>query len=453
MKLISYYSLLLFSILLFSCSSKKKERKKYEIDKAFKAYITAFTSGEVSKKSDIRIELANPVSPDAIGEPVDLDVFEFSPAVEGKTIWLDASTIIFRPDEPLDPAQEYEVNFKLGGIIDVDSDFHTFTFWLRTMKPSLRFEFDRMESVSTIDLKRQRLLGKIYTSDYEDPQKIEALFSATQGEKSLEVVWNHSAGANAHFFEVMNVDRKKEESHVSLRWQGSMIGAEQNSEYTVDIPALDDFKLLSVDLSTVEPKYISVLFSDPVAKDQDFNGFVTISTGTKLRFSVDKNELKVFLLSKIKGTATVTIHKGIKNVFDYQIKETSEHKLEFVQAKPEVRLLGDGVIIPNTDGLHFPFKAINLSGVHINIKKIYQNNVKQFLQVNQLNGSSQLNRVSNTIYAGNISLNDYKNKDLSTWNTFAIDLTQYIKAEIGAIYKVSLSLCRQNQRYVFWGTV
>jgi len=447
MKHIQYYALFILATLLFSCSSKKNERKKYEIDKAFKAYITAFTSGEISKKGDIRIELANPSSPKTIGEPVDLDVFEFSPAVEGKTIWLDASTIIFRPDELLDPAQEYEVDFKLGEIIDVDSDFHTFTFWLRTMKPSLRFEFDRMESVSTIDLKRQRLLGKIYTADYEDPQKIEALFSAKQDDKDLEVVWNHSSSLNVHFFEVMHVDRKKQVGEVLLQWNGSMIGADQNSQHAVTIPALDDFKLLSAGLSTGNPKYISVLFSDPVAQDQDFNGFVTINTGTKLRFSVDKNELKVFPLSNIKGSAIVTIHKGIKNVFDYQIKETSEHTLVFVQPKPEIRLLGDGVIIPNTDGLHFPFEAINLSGVHINIKKIYKNNVKQFLQMNYLNGSRQLNRVANTIYAGNISLNDYKNKDLSTWNTFAIDLTKYIKAEIGAIYEVSLSFSPKQSLY------
>ena len=86
----------LFSLLLsISCSSDKKE--KYVIDKEFKTYISGFTSGEVSKKSDILIELASPANPEVIGEPIDLDVFEFSPSVKGKTIWLDACLLYTSP--------------------------------------------------------------------------------------------------------------------------------------------------------------------------------------------------------------------------------------------------------------------------------------------------------------------------------------------------------------------
>ena len=35
--------------------------------------------------------------------------------------------------------------------------------------------------------------------------------------------------------------------------------------------------------------------------------------------------------------------------------------------KPKVELIGEGVILPNSDGLIFPFKAVNLSAVNVKV--------------------------------------------------------------------------------------
>lgn len=53
--------------------------------------------------------------------------------------------------------------------------------------------------------------------------------------------------------------------------------------------------------------------------------------------------------------------------------------------------------MPNSDGIIFPFKAVNLSAIDVRIIKIYEDNIGQFLQTNDLNGSNQLQRVGRLI--------------------------------------------------------
>ena len=86
------------------------------------------------------------------------------------------------------------------------------------------------------------------------------------------------------------------------------------------------------------------------------------------------------------------------------MKEGTEIEVVFEDIKPAVRLVGDGVILPSTDGLTFPFEAVNLKAVTVRIIQIFENNVAQFLQVNQLDGNRQLKRVGRLVHKETISL-------------------------------------------------
>ena len=83
--------------LLFSCN---KAARWIEVDPAFSRYIDAYSTGIVSKTAAVRIQLASTANTiHTVGDEVKEKLFEFSPAVKGKTIWVDASTVEFRPDE------------------------------------------------------------------------------------------------------------------------------------------------------------------------------------------------------------------------------------------------------------------------------------------------------------------------------------------------------------------
>ena len=88
-------------ITLFSCSKKDKW---IEVDPAFSKYVYAYTAGIVSKATSIRIQLAGAANTThTLGEEVKEILFDISPAVNGKAMWVDATTIEFKPDEYLKP--------------------------------------------------------------------------------------------------------------------------------------------------------------------------------------------------------------------------------------------------------------------------------------------------------------------------------------------------------------
>ena len=132
----TFYRLLLcFAVtaIFFSC---KKSDKWIEVDPAFSQYIDAYTTGIVSKTTAVRIQLAGTANTvHSVGEEVKENLFSFSPSVNGKAIWVDASTIEFKPTEWLKPNQLYEVNFSLGKVTKTLPKYMELKFNLKTVKP------------------------------------------------------------------------------------------------------------------------------------------------------------------------------------------------------------------------------------------------------------------------------------------------------------------------------
>ena len=87
------------------------------------------------------------------------------------------------------------------------------------------------------------------------------------------------------------------------------------------------------------------------------------------------------------------------------MKTAYSEDLEFFAAKPSLRLVGNGCILPNSQGLIFPFETVNLKSVDVRIIKIFENNIHQFLQVNELNGSDGLMRVGKIVAEKKLNIN------------------------------------------------
>ncbi len=119
----------------------------------------------------------------------------------------------------------------------------------------------------------------------------------------------------------------------------------------------------------------------------------------------------------------------------------------FDELKPAVRFTNSGTILPDTEGLVLPFEAVNLKAVDVQVIRIYESNVLQFLQVNDLNGNSELRRVGRPVLRKTLSLENFGTSDLGKWNRFTLDLTSLIQPEPGAIYQVSISFRKSQSAY------
>ncbi|PLX16238.1 MAG: hypothetical protein C0599_15685, partial [Salinivirgaceae bacterium] len=104
----------------------------------------------------------------------------------------------------------------------------------------------------------------------------------------------------------------------------------------------------------------------------------------------------------------------------------------------------DVILPPGNQGALFAFEAVNLRAVDVRIYRVYENNIIQFLQVNDLTGDYQLNRVGKPIFEKTVVLDQYANTDLGQWNTFYIDLSKIVEQQPGALYHIKIAFRQEN---------
>ena len=141
---------------------------------------------------------------------------------------------------------------------------------------------------------------------------------------------------------------------------------------------------------------------------------------------------------RLDGDYTINVNPGIKNTWGDTLQKGYTSNVFFENRMPSVKIQGRGNILPNSGHLVLPFEAINLNAVDISIIKIYENNIPQFLQGNNLNGDEDLRRVAVPVVQKTLRLDDDKTLDLHKKERFSLDIDKFLKTEPGAIYRVTI---------------
>ena len=141
-----YLVLLLILTFVFSC-----KKKPVETDNIFKYrdYISYTTSGVVSVKEPIKINLAKGVEGWEAEQELDARLISTQPHIQGILKALNKHTLLFTPDEPLEPATAYGVTVQLGDIYKtIPKEFKNYTFDFKTITPSFDIMTNNLQSSS-----------------------------------------------------------------------------------------------------------------------------------------------------------------------------------------------------------------------------------------------------------------------------------------------------------------
>ncbi len=417
------------------------------VNPAFGEYISSYTAGVVGSGSSLQIVLANDaVDSTGLGE-TSVNLFNFKPSLKGTTTWLDRHTIEFRPQTRMISGQVYETEFSLSRLVDVPDDLKTFSYSFQVIPQNFELVVDNIKPYVKTELRRQKIEGALNTADFAENDAVEKTLTAQQDGKSLKVNWSHSGEGKRHMYVVEDVARQDKASAVTIEVSGTSLGIDQKNKKEVEIPALGDFKVMNVKVEQSTNQYVVLQFSDPLNEKQNLAGLITINDIPSLDFEIKENEIRVFPSVRQKGSKKLTIEPGIKNVLNYRMEQSSTYDIVFEQVAPAVRFIGKGNILPSTDGLILPFEAVNLKAVDIQIVKVFEKNVLQFLQVNNFDGNQELRRVGKPLLKKMVSLENAGGTDLGKWERYTIDLSQYINTEPGAIYQVRVGFKRSYSVY------
>lgn len=290
MKLQKLLGFFLALTVLFSCGKRGNDfDSNFEL---FKEYVSAFTSGYVSVKSDIRVQLAFNNPSWKVNQELDTDLIDISPSVSGKLIALSQNTIAFVPSDKLDQNTLYQVTLKLGEIKKVPKELEDFKFSLKTIKQDFVVKMDDLQST---DKETYYMNGTLKTADVLDFDDVEDLIESSQNGDDLEVSFDKDASTTTEFkFRVKGIKRFDEASQLELEWDGDPADIDQEGKLLVEIPAKNDFKVMSVKIGDENNQSLFINFSDPLKKDQDFSGLVNIQNTDGVKYATMGNVLKVF---------------------------------------------------------------------------------------------------------------------------------------------------------------
>ncbi len=427
---------MVFIVLISGCQSGPDE--SYQSDVLIGEYIDGYTSGSVSRSSQVVIKFATAaVSGEKAGSAADESLLKIRPSIDGDISWADASTLVFTPAAKLDWDTEYNITLQLDKVFgdDVKIDEHKFS--IRTAVKDFKVDVAGLE-MRDDDNTLYNLSGEISTSDEFETREVEEILSCEQDGNKLETRWEHKPAGRSHKFLVKDIQRRDEQGSVLIRWNGKKAGVDNEGEKQVRVPSLKDFKLLSARVISSPAQFLSVEFSDIINKSIELTGMVTIEGTGISKIEKDKNVLRIFPSRKMTGTHEVKVDGSLSNTFGYKLGEAVNIVVDFGGIKPAVRLPGDGVIVPSGDGLIFPFEAVNLEAVDLRITQIFSNNIHSFLQNNDLDGQYRLNYVGRTIKRKKIELSSDEMIDYGRWNYFTVDLSELIEVQPGAIYRVEV---------------
>ncbi len=435
--------MLFVALTLVACdkSDQAVQDKPASNDANWSEYISAHTRGTISKTDAITIRFVHDVIDDSKVGTDAVGIVEVRPAIRGELIFNTKREILLVPEEKLTSGQSYRFRLHNQELAGIPKDLKTYEFDVHVIRQS--FEVIVRGVTAQPDADKLQIVGEVNTADKEDADKIEKLINAQHKGQALAISWQHSPNGRHHGFVITDIEREPEAQQVKLSWNGNVIDVNKSGDRLVNIPAKGDFKIAHVRVVQGDRQYIEIQTTDNLDTTQNLNGLVQFSQG-QFTTEVDGSVIRVYPTSGITGEATVTLDAAIRSRHGNKLGERVSRSVVFTSQKPQVKFAGKGVILPHNRVLAIPFETVNVHSVQVTAMQIYENNIGQFLQDNQIDGQHNVHRVGRYLWRKTIKL---VSPQPDKWNRYTLDATELLKDHPGDLFRLTISINRGNSTY------
>ena len=439
MKTNHWYAGLLLTLLvfLFSCN-QRSGRKERSNTPSGEFTVLSYPRGIVSPHSDITVVLSEIPHLSKKSDKQLVGLFNFTPEVSGKTYRSGKRSITFQPDKPLRYNTEYNVTFDLTKVYEHPHE-DAFSFEIKTLPLTVATPKLTFSPYSDDHTTWNKASVRLSFSDAVDLELLKKAITARQAETELPFTLQSGSLSNEVEWTIDSVKRMESPSEVILAIDLKSVGGEGEKTWSFPINSIRHFSLNSWNLDHKKNNVIKLHFSDPLSKDQNLNGLIYFKDGSPVKINVQNNMVSVYPQGRQKGSKHLVISASVMSSKGTKLSNAQEIDIYFKPVAPQVLFTGKGTILVPTDKMSLPFKTINLNAVDVIIFKIYAANVQQFLQINNLGGDRQIERVGEFVHHEKLVLHqETETKPTNRWENYALDLRKMIQPEPGAIYRVYL---------------
>lgn len=394
------------------------------------------TSGQLSRFGTIDVHFNQDLPFKELSQEKSQELLTIEPAIEGLGRLVNKRLYRFTPTEPLPSGQAYSATLSAAAVALTQMDSEDFVFNFNIIEQAFELKLKGLEANQDGSMTLQ---GTLNTADVTTLEEIKNLISTHQQSKELAVSWDGD-NKKLHHFSIKNIKRGESESSLTVSWDGSDIGVNQKGKRSYVIPAEGQFVLSSIVALQGSDQTIELNFSEPLLKKQDLKGLIQVSKGT-IKTRIEGAKVTLYPSSILSGPLDVTVDGSIKNAQGFSLGKAVSKTLNFLSKKPALRFVGQGNILPISDKLNIPFEAVNAHSVQVTAFQVFENNMPQFFQENELENTYKIKRVGRYIWRKTVQL---KSPVADKWNRFNLDVRDLVASNPGSLFRFELSLNRSN---------
>jgi len=440
----------LFAILmvavLISCNPNRNQSVPTD-NIRFEGLISGNTSGMISAVAPIRVMVNKVIENYQPGTKLPEDFFEFIPSIEGSTYLTDDHTFEFRPIKPLKSGTTYLAKFLIGKLMKVEPELKDYNFSFSVFEQDFRVYPGNCYSTGKDEDFLKRYEGKLITADVMTLEDAAKLLTASSPTEKFKVRLE-AGGPDAFTYIIDSIPRKEEAYKITLSWNGSPQNIKQEGSLEIDIPSVNDFSFLNMDVSQdISNQYIQLNFSDPIDPDQSLNGLIRILDYDDVKIRKSGSTVTLYPQTQLSGERKVEIDAAVQNIQGKKLGKSEQLRVTLEALKPAVTIIGNGVIMPDSRNLVLPFKAVSLRAVDITVYKIFAGNIRQYFQFNTYGSDNYLNYLGRPVYRKTMMLDENPELDLHQWNAYSIDFSGMFRQDPQAIYRVKFSFKKPYSVY------
>lgn len=407
-------------------------------------WIAAYAPEIIEPDSKIRIEPT-----DTLRKLIDFEagldgVFSFTPRVTGIATFGEGGRFLdFYPHQgELEEGREYECRIDMGRLSGCP-ELGDFSFKFRVGRREVKMD-ELIVSIDSRNIENAKVSGKLVFSHAPGDITYDTrMFSCS--EKDVQFNISKTDDDKTFDFVASNIRRKENDYSLTIQYKPSE--SSEGVSHEVNVPGVKEFKLHSaVNVSSSDP-YIALEFTAPLDERQSLEGLISIDRCDIIRIERNAASVRVFYDGIGLARFTLNISDVLRSYDGRNLK--SEINQEVIQEviPPAIEVPMDGTILPDGRNLIFPFKAVNLAAVDVEVVKIYADNVLHFLHDNEIGDNDYMRRAGRLIYRKTIRLDKNKSLDLHKWQNFSINLNDLFKQERAAIYNIRLSFRKAYSLY------
>lgn len=442
-------------LLVFAGGCGKEEKKAGPTvpDQTTAERVSHITGGIISSTDPVVVRFVNPVvKVDQVGEILERPIFTFDPDIPGVARWQDTRTLTFQAREKLPYRKRYSGEVHLDKLFPELDESKRISFQFEVAGREVAEFSGDFELPDITNPDRLIYTGTISFTEPIEKDRVRQSVSLFREGKPVTLIWLEPSGDREFRFQSNPITRAKGTTEFKIRIDKDPLAISDDIEKVFTLEPLQVFKLGEIVLMDQGKRPgLELRFSHELDDRQDITGLVTVTPDVDMTLkSMGKN---IHLGGDFQFGETYSISvSGIRSKWGTKLTGVIQKQVDFQDRKPQISFLHDGAVLPSANEQKIGFRTMNVKRVHLNIKKVFESNLGQFLQTESLKSRKGRNddfnqynirRVGVTVLNQKLEIGTQKNR----WLNHRLDLKKILKPEEKGLFLLTLSFKKEDMLY------